>query len=348
MQFGPALRHMMIDHHYLVGAGSRARPPFPGESFASAERLEALGSVSRVFFPHEVVVQSATQQLDFRHCYASLREVSLNQISYGADVDVLIDGLRRSHFVLVIALSGSATVDFEGRSWSMQAGDCLLMNPDTRYAFQIGADHRHLAIGIPARRLLGSGAPYQPVHNIAEHMADAPCGGAGQLISFLDYLCGEFHAGSRLFGLARVAAANEASLVELLRAALFEEEAAARAPGVLPGFVHRAERFISAHLDEDIGLDDIVEAARVPVRTLYHGFDRFLGHSPMRWLRLRRLEQARADILASDGALSVTALANRYWMGHSGRFASLYREMYSEAPSATIERVRLEQLRLPS
>jgi len=343
--FGPALQGMANDHRFLASA---ATPLFEGvhrQAFASPRPADALDSVSRVFFPHEVVVRGRSDDLDFKHCSASLGDISLNQIAYGADVDVLITELQRTHFVFVIALTGEASVEFNQQCWPLLGGDCVLMSPNVRYSFQMEPDHTHLAIGVPCSRLVGSGRPYEAVHNVITRAEDAPHGGAANLLAFIEYLCGELHSGSPIFGLEQVVSAHENSLLAMMRAALFDREMPVRQPSVLPVFVRRAEQYIAQHLKDDIQLSDIVEAAGVPARTLYHGFERFMGHSPMRWLRLRRLESARADIIASDGEISVTALANQYWIGHGGRFANMYREIYGEQPSQTLSRSRQAALR---
>lgn len=343
--FGPVLQEMAVDHRFLANGAVSALESVRRQSVASLRPADALDSVSRVFFPHEVVVRNNHKHLDFNHCSASFGDISLNQIAYGADVDVLITQLQRTHFVLVIALTGEAVVEFNQRSWSFRSGDSVLLSPNVRYNFQMGRDHTHMAIGIPCSRLLGSGRPYEAVHNVVERSADAPNGGAASLMGFIEYLCTELHRGSPIFGLQEVVAANENSFLSMIRATLFDREAPIRQATVLPVFVRRAEQFIARHLKDDIQLSDIVEAAGVPARTLYHGFERFMGSSPMRWLRLRRLESARADIIASDGEISVTALANQYWIGHGGRFASMYREIYGEPPSATLGRARATALR---
>lgn len=338
--FGPALQEMATDQRFLANSATSSLESVHRHSFASLRPADALDSVSRVFFPHEVVVRSSDKHVDFNHCSASLGDISLNQIAYGADVDVLITELQRTHFVFVVALTGQALVEFNQQSWSFQGGDCVLMSPNVRYNFQMGQDHTHLAIGIPCSRLIGSGRPYEAVHNVVERAADAPHGGAANLMGFIEYLCAELHRGSPIFGLQEVVSANENSFLAMMRAALFDREVPVRQASVLPVFVRRAEQFIAQHLKDDIQLSDIVEASGVPARTLYHGFERFMGHSPMRWLRLRRLESARADIIASGGEISVTALANQYWIGHGGRFANMYREIYGEPPSATLGRSR--------
>lgn len=332
--FGPALQRMSSDQRFLAAGAAAALPSLRREAFATLRAADALKSVSRVFFPHEVVLHDSSNQLNFNHCCASLGDVSLNQIAYGADVDVRIEDLRRSHFVLVIALSGAATVEFNQRRWHLESGDCVLMSPDIRYNFELGSDHTHLAIGIPHRRLSDGGRPYEAVHNIFEHGERSRPSGVADLIAFIEYLCHELHRASPIFGLPAVAAANENCFLQMLRAAFFEEDGPRGPSTVLPGFVRRADRFISEHLKDDITLDDIVAAAGVPPRTLYHGFERFLGESPMRWLRLRRLASARAELVANSQA-SVTDVVNQYWMGHAGRFAHMYRTLYGETPSQT-------------
>lgn len=343
--FGPALQGMAVDHRFLATSEAWPFETVHRHACSSLQPSDALDSVSRVFFPHQVVVRSGDKRLDFKHCSASLGDISLNQIAYGADVDVLITELQRTHFVFVVALTGEAMVEFNQRSWPLLGGDCVLMSPNVRYSFQMAADHTHLAIGIPCAHLVGSGRPYEAVQNVVRHADEAPHGGAANLLGYIEYLCGELHRRSPIFGLENVVSAHENSLLAMMRAALFERDVPTRQATVLPVFVRRAEQFIARHLKDDIQLCDIVDASGVPARTLYHGFERFMGHSPMRWLRLRRLESARADIIASKGETSVTALANQYWIGHGGRFANLYREIYGEPPSATILRSRQAALR---
>ncbi len=336
---GTVLQGMGADQRFLAARPSNSFPSLRRETFASPRAADALNSVTRAFFPHEVALRSCNQQLDFNHCRASLGELSFNQIAYGADVGIRIDDLRRKCFVFVIALKGFAAVEFNQQRSELRSGDCLLMSPDTRYHFELGVDHAHLAIGIPSHSLNGGGRSHEAVHNILERGHDA-MGGASSLLAFIEYLCSELHEGSPLLGLPAVVAANENCFLQMLKAALFDDDGASHASTILPGFVRRADRFITAHLKEDIGIDDIVAAAGVPARTLYHGFQRFLGESPMRWLRCRRIESARAELLESGHEIAVIDLANQYWIGHSGRFAKMYRELYGESPSETIARAR--------
>ena len=337
-EFGSALQAVAADRRFVASEPGSRPGVLRHQDVSSKEAAEALESVENVFFPHQVVVRS--QQLDFNHCGTFLGDISLNHIAYGADVDVLITELQRTHFVLVISFGGEASVQFNQRISPFHTGDCVFMSPDVRYNFQMSGDHSHLAVGIPSHRLAGSGRPFEDVHSVLDHGGEAQRRGAGHILPYIEYLCSELRTGSPAFGLQSVVAAHENSFLSLVRATLFDCESSVRHASVLPAFVRRADQFIGEHLTDDIQLEDILTAAGVPARTLYHGFEQFLGYSPMRWLRRRRLERARADIVASDGRISITELANRYWFGHYGRFANMFSELHGEVPSVTLNRAR--------
>jgi AraC-like DNA-binding protein len=73
------------------------------------------------------------------------------------------------------------------------------------------------------------------------------------------------------------------------------------------------------------------------VRSLTRAFQKRHGMGPIRFLRLRRLEAARRDLLAAEpGSASVTEVMHRYGFGHPGRFAAQYRRQFGESPSVTL------------
>jgi AraC-like DNA-binding protein len=64
-----------------------------------------------------------------------------------------------------------------------------------------------------------------------------------------------------------------------------------------------------------------------------------LGVSPSGYLRLRRMQQVRRALRSGNpDAASVAQVAQRYGVGHLGRFASNYRALYGELPSTTLRR----------
>ena len=81
-------------------------------------------------------------------------------------------------------------------------------------------------------------------------------------------------------------------------------------------------------------------AAHVSVRSLEEGFQRYLGTTPMSYLRQIRLARVHADLEQADsGVDTVAAIARRWGFHHLGRFSSVYRARYGTWPAETLKSV---------
>src|SRR5262249_10254586 len=97
--------------------------------------------------------------------------------------------------------------------------------------------------------------------------------------------------------------------------------------------------FMEANLDADIGIVDVAASASISMRALQYGFRKARGVSPMGWLKQRRLERVRAELLAADPAeTTVTDGAPPRGVGHLRRFAAAYLSRFGELPSVTLHR----------
>ncbi len=96
--------------------------------------------------------------------------------------------------------------------------------------------------------------------------------------------------------------------------------------------LHAAER-----AEWKIGTAQLAAAAGVSQRTLQLAFlDRF-GVSPTSFLRVRRLNGARRDLLgATPDETTVQAIATEWGFTELGRFAGVYRGFFGELPSKTL------------
>jgi AraC-like DNA-binding protein len=98
--------------------------------------------------------------------------------------------------------------------------------------------------------------------------------------------------------------------------------------------------FIELHLSEPITMAEIADYTDCSIRSIQQGFHDELGVTPMSYLRDRRLERARAELVdahPSDG-VTVTAVAEHWGFHHLGGFAVLYRKRWGESPSETLRR----------
>ncbi|MDC0745345.1 AraC family transcriptional regulator [Polyangium mundeleinium] len=111
-------------------------------------------------------------------------------------------------------------------------------------------------------------------------------------------------------------------------------------PRVAPAVVRRAEEYIAAHAGEAIRLSDIVAATGAPARSLQAAFRASRGMTPMEFLKIRRLEQARQMLLAPQPGTTAAGVAAAMGFRSAGRFSVEYRKHFRESPSETLARGR--------
>src|SRR5215471_13688729 len=109
-------------------------------------------------------------------------------------------------------------------------------------------------------------------------------------------------------------------------------------PHPLPRDLHRALERLQAEPERAWTLASLAAACGVAPRTLQKHFRRFLGRTPVAFLRELRLDQARQQLLRPAATTSVTDVAAGCGFNHLGRFAAWYLRRYGESPSATLKR----------
>nr|WP_256389939.1 AraC family transcriptional regulator [Mycobacterium sp. 1164966.3] len=108
---------------------------------------------------------------------------------------------------------------------------------------------------------------------------------------------------------------------------------------VAPHAIRTAVDIIEAEAQLPWTLSSIAARCHVSVRSLQQGFERYLGTSPMAYLRQVRLRRAHQTLVESDPSeVTVASVAHRWGFTHLGRFAAAHAERYGEPPSETLHR----------
>jgi AraC-like DNA-binding protein len=103
--------------------------------------------------------------------------------------------------------------------------------------------------------------------------------------------------------------------------------------------MHRFFRLLEEDQAQPLYVPEICQAIGVSDRTLRVCCHEQFGMGPKHYLLLRRLHLAeRALRRAAPGTTTVTDVATRYGFWHLGLFASEYRSLFGEPPSATLRR----------
>jgi len=118
-----------------------------------------------------------------------------------------------------------------------------------------------------------------------------------------------------------------------------ERPAEAPARGGLSGAqLRRVADFVAAHLDDDIGLDDLAREAGTSRFHFARMFRRSTGETAHRWLVARRLEAAKVLLRATDKPIAAVAADTGF--ASQSHFGEAFRRATGETPGAWRRRVR--------
>jgi AraC family ethanolamine operon transcriptional activator len=100
------------------------------------------------------------------------------------------------------------------------------------------------------------------------------------------------------------------------------------------------DEYVAFHAASAIYSADLAERCGVSVRTLGTAVASVRGMSLHRYLRLKQLWAARAQLVKGSDAVTVTSCARANGFHHMGEFARLYRATFHETASRTLARAR--------
>ena len=138
------------------------------------------------------------------------------------------------------------------------------------------------------------------------------------------------------------------ALQERLLLALDEMFRRSRAPEVTGRMASRSysrlvrmiDDYVAFHAASAIYSADLAEQCGVSVRTLGTAVATVRGMSLHRYLRLKQLWSARAQLVKGSDTITVSSCARANGFHHMGEFARLYRATFGETASRTLARAR--------
>ena len=104
--------------------------------------------------------------------------------------------------------------------------------------------------------------------------------------------------------------------------------------------VQRVREVVNDCPEEHFGMVELAAKAGVSPRSLQQAFLRYASVPPIVWLRNRRLNAARRDLLAAaESGVTVAEVAMKWSFWHLGRFSQSYHALFGEHPRTTVKRV---------
>ena len=189
-----------------------------------------------------------------------------------------------------------------------------------------------------ARNLFGNTNALRPIKDCSLALT-TPAG--VNLVNQLSHICGQVYRDSKAPMSDLLAAELEDDLITALLLAMDENQPDiddAPSGGASKCQVTLAEDYLLNHLTNTVSRSKLAEIAGVSVRSLSRAFVQRHGVGPMRFLKERRLEAARMELInARPENAKVSDIALRYGFSELGKFSLLYKSVYNEKPSETLK-----------
>lgn len=299
----------------------------------------------QIFGRHRVTVLDAAPAAFLASMHAvRFRDLTMAYLDFGAGVQLTIQRLPDDYSVFMAMIGESETVN-RGRRALANSVMAVVPAPGTQAVMRWGVGSPHLVIRVDRdalelhlTRLIGRSLDRSVEFEL---QLDMTPDSANRWSAAIQLLHSElFHGGSLLhLGL------GTGPLEEFVMSALLYShrsnytEVLAR-PERSPGrrAVRKALDYIESHLSEQVEVAELAVAAGVGVRSLQQGFREELNCTPLAYVRDRRLDRVRLELLDAgpDDHLTVTDVAVRWGFTHLGRFAVAYRQRFGESPSQTL------------
>lgn len=297
--------------------------------------------------PHSL--QSAQPgRVSFRHSAKVFRSYAtkLGTLEYGTDVRIGVEGSEQlDSYSLSLPLSGEQELIYLGRRIPSNRSMGVIVSPFHSQELSIAGDCKKLSVVIPrvTMRLALEEILKRPVETPInfDPLMDGQIGASASWWRLINHFVSEREVGGAIFDQTLFSRDIEASLVRgliLAQKSNYTDEIHQCLIGKLPSFLLKAKDFIHLNAREDIRLEDIEHAAGVSRFKLFDGFRKHMGMSPMAYLKKLRLSEVRRQLLDGGRGTNISTVATEWGFNHLGRFASEYKKLFNEVPSATIHR----------
>lgn len=307
-----------------------------GDPLEARTRTEQLLGCS-----HRMAVVQRTRPFLAHVQHRSLNELGLMSSRYGAPVEITCHPPINAVSVISV-LGGKMLVHDGGRTAVVDSGQGAVFcyDEDLTMRWTPGLRQSMLTISKPLvldylRTLLDA-----PLDRPLRFTAGVDLAGIGPAVSTLLKaleLCGK--AGPPPVLAAEI---QHAILSGLLLGQRHNYTDAVFSTPVLPAprVVRRVVDLIESTPTTGLTVADLASFAGISARSLHAAFRKQFGTSPMSYVRRRRLEHARDELLRLDPSAGVKVIdvALRHGFTHTGRFAAAYRARFGESPSTTLRR----------
>ncbi len=302
-------------------------------------------SVADILCAHRVNVSGSGAPItDAVVHHAPLPSGAIMYLVYGTPIRIDISQL--GFFLLELPLSGSSTTFCGEGSVVSVPGQAVIAGPYQQFATEWSVDCSKLLIKIELSALevyLSTLLGRRQIRALDFEMGmELSADAAASLLRTVQWIVDDLDQPCSLFNTNPLASLQYQNMLmwTLLHCQKnnYSQELAALEFPQPPHYILQTEKYIQQHYSEPISLEHLVEHAHVSERTLLEGFKRFRDVSPMKLLKLTRLDFVHLALKEADSQNSnVTDIALASGFTQLGKFSTEYKERFGESPSETLK-----------
>ncbi|MDX2852337.1 helix-turn-helix domain-containing protein [Streptomyces sp. PA03-3a] len=245
---------------------------------------------------------------------------------YGDAVEGII-GMKRAterRTVVHIMQSGGLSLTEAGRTVQVTPGTLCVRDAQVPREFSYRPGTRARVLLLPSETLADTGLDRLPTLTLISQNAPEARLLLGQLHLIRETRNDLSPAGVR---------AAQRSVLQLLAGVLMARGVSADST-FRPSLRTAARNCVEARLlDPQLSPAEVAKTLSVSVRTLHRAFAE-VDESLMAYVRRRRLERAREELIALDGRYTVSALAARWHFADVSHFSRAFKRQFGETPSS--------------
>lgn len=310
--------------------GAPAAPAESVSTLVARNISDFRAAVSESFVPLQVSSAGADR---FRGVIrgASVDEVHVTEVRATSHVvertPELIARSDRSYFKVSLMLAGTGMLIQDDREAVLQAGDLAVYDTDRPYSLVFDEDFRTMVVMFPKHLI---SLPSDMIGQLTAVRISGQEGLGGMVVPYLTQLAGNLDQLAGTTG-ARLAHSALDLVTTVFTRELGLDEVSADPHRAL---VQRIRAYIDRNLaSTDLGPATIASAHFISTRHL-HGLFQEQGVTVSTWIRTRRLEQCRRDLL--DPMLAdrpVAAIAARWGFVDAAHFSRAFKSAFGVSPS---------------
>lgn len=322
------------------------------EVIRTSDLEAAREKVGQILTPHRLELVDCSTPLKARVLSFRGRDVSISLVNYGTEVRIVQQELE-SYYAVLAPVSGRMSVRIGGDHIPLDSGTAAVLSPTDSVETRWTSDCQALIVRVEQTSLQAKlsdliGEPLGDPLQFAPRM-ELRCGRGSSWHCMLMHLVDEVDQLDELVTTQRDIEPFEHLLMTMLLKGQSNNYSQVLERGVNPAergngsacpqYIREARRLLEDHPEWDHTAENLAEYVGYTVRALQKGFRKYVGKSPIAYLRYVRLCRAHDELLAaSPDSVTVDSVAHRWGFSHHGHFACSYRKEFGETPKDTLRR----------